>query len=374
MSRGDSLSGRLSRLKKDGLAPPVHDLKTQSSQNKTSLPGWREDADCFWSRKVEYPNPLPDSFTGSLLIPEDWKSENLIFYDTETTGLSTGAGTIPFLIGFGRLKGETFSITQYFLSDYPGEKALMEQLKRDFSGDVIFVSYNGKSYDSHLINTRFLMNGIPVNPRKEVDLLYMSRRLWKNRLSDCRLGTVEEKILSLKRGADIPGGEIPDVWFDFLKNGATEKLELVFSHNLQDIHTLTFLLAKLEEIISGNGTGLEFDRFALGKFLLINGKNEGIMILRKEWEKGDRRAGIFLSLFLKRAGQWSEAVHIWEQMNSRGNNIFSIEELAKYYEHKMGLPEKALSLVDGLLKSPYPLSEEIREKLVHRRKRLIEKR
>jgi len=216
MSKRSSLSGRLSRLKKDGLSPHKNNAdspeKKSGSIVRTFPPGWEEIYPSVWRRIELKENVLPSEFKNSLLVPENTNVENLIFYDTETTGLSTGAGTIPFLIGLGRVRGVNFEIVQYFLADYPGEPLLLEALKKDFPEDCFYVSYNGKSYDSHLINTRFLLNRITYSHREEIDLLYVCRRLWKKKLENCRLGTIEEQVLQIKRGPDIPGAEIPDVF------------------------------------------------------------------------------------------------------------------------------------------------------------------
>lgn len=377
MSRRGSLSGRLSRLKKDGMSTS-HLKKAAKSSEKSSgakiqLKGWDEIYPFVWRRAELKKNILPPLFEDSLLLPEYTSAGQLIFYDTETTGLSTGAGTIPFLIGLGRVRGNDFEIIQYFLADYPGEQQLLETLKSDFPRESLYVSYNGKSYDSHLINTRFLLNRITYSYREEIDLLYMSRRLWKNILENCRLGTIEEKILRIKRGPDIPGGEIPDVWFDFLKTGNLEKLELVFSHNLQDIYTLAVLLNAIETIYRECPDDLEYDKLALAKLYLFHGSERGIQSLQNEFDSGKREAGQFLSLFYKRKKQWSSALNIWQKLNKHGYNLFAVEELAKYYEHIDKNPERALLIVNKMLKSPLSPSGEIRENLLYRKKRLLRK-
>ncbi|MBB6478679.1 ribonuclease H-like domain-containing protein [Spirochaeta isovalerica] len=374
MSRRDALAGRLARLKKDGLSPPVkktHGKVINQPFKLSHLDGWSEISPYVWKKTVSYENPLNEVYPQSLLLPQETRSDNLIFYDTETTGLSTGAGTIPFLIGIGCVNDRRFEITQLFLADYPGEIHLLEELNRLFREDAVFVSYNGKTYDSHLINTRFLMNGLRVKKRQEVDLLYTSRRLWKNILDNCRLGTIEKEIMSITRGPDIPGAEIPDVWFDFLKTGDTEKLERVFSHNLQDIYSLSLLLHQIEEIIEGKASHLSYDRFSLGRTLLFHNRHEGINLLQQELDRGNRKAGEFLSLYWKRHGEWDKSVAIWQRMNHRGYHYFSVEELAKFYEHKAKDYREALKYIDKILKGPVPPAQEIREKLIHRKKRLL---
>ncbi len=377
MSKRGSLSGRLSRLKKDGFAPPI---KGEMQKNKTVhnhpavlLPGWEEIYPSVWRRAVLKENILPFEFEESVLFQQIRESKNLIFYDTETTGLSTGAGTIPFLIGFGRVRESSFEIVQYFLADYPGEAQMLEALKRDFAVDSTFVSYNGKSYDSHLINSRFLLNRITYAQREELDLLYVSRRLWKTRLENCRLGTIEEQVLGIKRGPDIPGAEIPDVWFDFLKTGNTDKLKLVFSHNLQDIYSLSLLLNTVDIIYRDCPDGFKYDKYSLGKLLLFHGREGGLILLKNEYECGSREAGQFLSLHYKRGEEWDLALSIWKRLNKNGYNLFAVEEMAKYYEHKSTDYKKALSLVDKMLKSPLAPAGEKRERLIYRRERLKRK-
>ncbi|MBI9099279.1 MAG: ribonuclease H-like domain-containing protein [Spirochaetaceae bacterium] len=376
MSRRSSLSNRLSRLKKDGMAPQGRNIDSlkQRHSGETILPGWIEIYPSVWKRSVLKKNILPSFFSDSLIFPGNTESQKLIFYDTETTGLSTGAGTIPFLIGLGRVSGDDFEIIQYFLADYPGESSMLESLKREFTENSYYISYNGKSYDSHLINTRFLLNRLDYRRREEVDLLYLSRRFWRNKLENCRLGTIESEVLGINRGFDIPGSEIPDVWFDYLKTGNTNKLELVFSHNLQDIYSLSILLITIERIISEQPDDFAYDKYGLARFLMLKRPEIAIKLLHDEFEQGNRKAGQFLSLYYKREENWDSAVKIWRKLNTRGYNYFAVEELAKYYEHKRKDTSKALAVVDQILKSPFSPGGEKKERLLYRRERLLRNR
>ncbi len=377
MSRKGSLAGRLARLKKEGLSPPVKRDTNCSKTVKTervSLPsGWERIYPLVWKRSVRMGKILRDEFNNSLLLPDKTRAENLIFYDTETTGLSTGAGTIPFLIGLGWINGDSFEVIQYFLEDYPGEADMLTALKDDFTENGLCVSYNGKSYDSHLINTRFLMNRIKYKRGPEIDLLYLSRRLWRSKLENCRLGTIEKHILDIERGDDIPGNEIPDVWFDFLKTGDIEKLELVFSHNLQDIYSLSLLLEKIESIVEELPDLGDYDKLNLGRILLDSQKDKGLELIDREYQSGNREAGEYLSLYHKREGDWDNAMKIWKRLNKRGGNLFATIEMAKYYEHKLKDPLKALNTLDKLLKSPLSPTGDIKEDIIYRKKRLLRK-
>jgi hypothetical protein len=185
-----------------------------------------------------------------------------VFFDLETSGLSTGAGTLAFLAAFGLPEESSpaggrgsggglctrIKIIQYLLLDYPGETGFLEALAREFRPSTTLVSYNGKSFDAQILKTRCLMNGLapPVlNPLNHVDLLYSARRLWKTRLPNCSQGTVEGKILSLDREGDLPGAFAPDAWFTFLRSGDAAALLRICDHNARDILGLASLFGCL---------------------------------------------------------------------------------------------------------------------------------
>ena len=175
--------------------------------------------------------------------------ENLLFFDLETTGLSGGAGTVAFLAAFGRLLPVAdntcgansvyrLRVTQYLLLDYPGESDFLDALLPEFSARSFVVSYNGKSFDSQILKTRCLMNGIKPPEYLHADLLHPARRLWKNVLENCSQSTIEEKILDIDRSGDVPGAQAPEIWFDFLRTGNAEQLEGICDHNVRDIQGL----------------------------------------------------------------------------------------------------------------------------------------
>ena len=188
----------------------------------------------------------------SIIVPDlegkDMPSlKDFLFFDLETTGLSGGAGTVAFLAAFGRFcaKGKLV-ITQYLLLDYPGEPGFIESVVNEITNEQqVIVSYNGKCFDSQILNTRCLMNGIkpPVYPH--VDLLHPARRLWKRIISDCSQSSVETQILRLDRTGDIPGSLAPEIWFEFLKTGRTDRLTGICDHNTSDIYGLASILAEM---------------------------------------------------------------------------------------------------------------------------------
>ena len=202
------LSARLSRLKKGkalySTMPPVR--TAQKEQDDGTIPeGWEVIDRDVWRREIWSSNPLCRLKLSGLISPRDISVEDWLFFDTETTGLSGGAGNTAFLIGLGRVQGDEFLTIQYFLRDYPGEPLLLNLLKKELQKGKLFISYNGKTFDSHLLQTRFLMNRIPFQFGPQLDLLYPVRRLYKRTLPDCRLGTTETFLLNKPRKARYSG-------------------------------------------------------------------------------------------------------------------------------------------------------------------------
>lgn len=370
------LAGRLSRIKHNQenvkkVIPPV-------GENKLDLPGWEEITPFVWKKEQVYHDiSLP---TASYLLEHKtgrpYSLSDLVFYDTETTGLSTGAGTYVFLTGWGFFKGDSFRLIQLFMADYPGETDYLEVIRKAFSEEKIFVSYNGRAYDKHVLDTRFLMNRMKCGWKYQYDLLYPSRALWKGVFSDCRLGTLEEKILGETRELDISGAEIPRIWLNFVKTGIQKRLENVFSHHAHDIRTLALLFGKIAEIETGGYETLNESQGnapGWGSYLYRQGLSEKAAEIWKDAfeQRGERKAGFYLAEHFKRTGNWEEAETLWLALNSN-LSLRAGTELAKYWEHRKKDIPAALNLTEKMLR--LPLTPENRQLLQHRYKRLKRKR
>lgn len=184
--------------------------------------------------------------------------ERLVFLDTETTGLAGGAGTIAFLVGVGRLGRDVLELRQWLLTAFAGEAAMLEQLAATLAADAVLVSFNGKSFDVPLLDTRAQLHGRAsrLRGRPHIDLLHALRRAHGRQLPDCRLQTAEVHLLGLKRTDDLPGEQAPAAWRAWLACGESERLNEVLAHNRNDLLSTAMLLAMLasEERV---GSGLE---------------------------------------------------------------------------------------------------------------------
>ncbi|MEM6958779.1 MAG: ribonuclease H-like domain-containing protein, partial [Myxococcota bacterium] len=95
---------------------------------------------------------------------EDVDPQHMLLIDTETTGLSTGAGTLPFLVGVGFFEDASLCIEQMLLTQRSDEPALLRCLAERIESASCLVSYNGKSFDWPLLRSRFVLNRVPVPP------------------------------------------------------------------------------------------------------------------------------------------------------------------------------------------------------------------
>jgi hypothetical protein len=177
------------------------------------------------------------------------------YFDTETTGLSTGAGTVIFLAGVARLDAGRVRVRQYLLPDYPHEPALLRALAGDLARASRLVTYNGRAFDLPMLAARLTVHGLfreqASVPGRHDDLLPDARRLFRRPLGGARLADVEAGILGVRRTSDCPGSEVPARYFGFLRGGSPDVLSVVLDHNCQDVVSLVLLDAELCTLRAG---------------------------------------------------------------------------------------------------------------------------
>lgn len=303
-----------------------------------------------------------------------------VFLDTETTGLAGGAGTYIFLVGVGYFEGDQFCVRQYFMRDFNEERALLSAVNELLSNFEAIVSYNGKTFDFPLIQSRFIMSGMKLNLENpgHFDLLYPARRLWKRRLENCSLSTVERDILGVIRENDVPGYLVPEIYFRYLKTKDARALKQVFEHNLQDILSLVALVSRMCVLVEDplNNTEYGMDIFSIGKMFDEERRYEQSIHYYTEALKhnlAEEEVSEILrlaSFAYKRQGKWEEAEKIWKEIIERNREFiyYPYEELAKYYEHYLKDYQKAETIVEEALNIGKNIF--LREKLQYRLNRI----
>jgi uncharacterized protein YprB with RNaseH-like and TPR domain len=248
----------------------------------------------------------------------------LLFLDLETTGLMGGAGTYAFLVGCGWFEGGTFRVRQFLMSSVTGERGLLRALSDLGRACGTVVSYNGKSFDLPLIDTRFLFHRLPspFEGMPHVDMLHPARRLWRplgdERVAEttgyrrqataetgygdrdgtavglsesarswarkpralrtspgtppgvpaadtaCRLAMLERTLCGFAREGDVPGFEIPERYFTYVRTGDARPLEGVLEHNRLDLLSLALVTSHACQLLDEGPHAARGPREALG--------------------------------------------------------------------------------------------------------------
>ena len=337
--------------------------------------------------------------------------EAYAFLDVETSGLAGGTGTYAFLVGVGRFLStdseadkrtgtdagtdkrikadgqKVFQLKQFFMRDPAEEAAMLEGLSEFLAPCAALVTFNGKAFDAPLLTTRYALQNVPSPLRDfaHLDLLPLARRLWRDRLPSRALKYLEENILSAPRTTEeVPGYEIPYLYFDYLRTRDARPLKGVFYHNAMDVvamaallsHTVTILEDPFGELVEHG-----LDVVALAKLFEDLGRwdtaarlfEHGLEMNLPEtdfWTAVQR-----LSRLQKRRGDLETALRLWEQAAGRGQ-VYAHIELAKYYEHQcrdyteaLKWTHSAMSLVAELNIPRYEYNHWMQE-LNHRQERL----
>ena len=290
--------------------------------------------------RVALPEPralsLHQTLSGSLPNLPVAETEDWVCFDTETTGLAGGSGTLAFLVGLARPAGDALTVRQFLLTGFGGEAELLARAAR-WVGAASLISYNGRSFDAPLMSTRCRMNGQPdwIAGRAHLDLLHAVRRAFARGWSDCRLATVEQRLLGIARQDDLPGAEVPAAWFAYVREGDASRLGKVLDHNRQDVISLARLVPPLVDAYARPGQ-LRADVEAVAQSWLKHGEEERALTMLHGCaaELSDRGLHLLARLY-RRAGRWAEAYRIWRRL-AGGRDPGAIEHLAKYHEHVRG--------------------------------------
>lgn len=181
-----------------------------------------------------------------------------VFFDLETTGLSGGAGTFAFLVGISAFDDSGAFVTRQYVVPRPAdERPMLQAVARRLSTAGALVSFNGRSFDAPLLETRFLYHRLSWTAGRvpHVDVLHPARRFWRQESADgdvssCSLGTLERVLLGAHRLDDVPGFEVPARYFQFVRSGDARPLAGVLEHNRMDLLSLAGLTARLLRLLN----------------------------------------------------------------------------------------------------------------------------
>jgi uncharacterized protein YprB with RNaseH-like and TPR domain len=287
-------------------------------------------------------------------IPEP---DKILFFDTETTGLAGGTGVFAFLVGLGFVSGSRFLVIQLFMPGFGDEPAMLEMVSKIAKSFTHIASFNGKMFDLPLLSTRFALSRIEntLACKPHLDLLHLSRPVWKRKLESCSLKSLEKHILGIQREGDIDGALIPEVYFNWLRSGNPEKLPDVISHNQLDVSSMYRLLEVVGSLYQDpNSSHYEspLEMLGLARYLDKKGHQElASPLLQKATDTNQiatkDEAWTRLGLLHKKKGDISKAAECFHKVSlNTEHSVTALCELAKHYEHTQKDYNKALELTN----------------------------
>lgn len=305
---------------------------------------------------VETRQDLPPALDGLAWLPEPVDAARpLVLLDTETTGLGSGTGTLPFLVGLGTWEGDAFVTRQLLLPEQSDEAGYLDAVEALIPPDACLVSYNGRAFDWPLLVTRYRLHGRrPPAYAEHLDLLPLARMIWKHRLPDARLASVEAGVCGVQRAHDLPGGLVPARYLDYLRSGHGGLLREVLEHNRQDVVSMALLLlvlslelAPVARTGSPSGAVHPGDLGGLGRAYARRRRHEEALAcfdaamerLLEPWQ-AQRYEGIAMdrARTLTRMGRRVEAEGAWHAIALEGGRhaAWAWLHVAKHREHDAG--------------------------------------
>ncbi len=341
----------------------------------------------FFSEPI---NPQIIQWADPLFSDKELNLDSILFLDTETTGLSGGTGTIPFMVGVGRFSGDVFTTCQTFLRNPAEERAQLELLDEFLAGSKSIATYNGKGFDIPILKSRYTLNNrpSPFDNLAHFDLLPLSRRMWKRRLENRSLKDIEVEILGFHRSQmEVPGWEVPLLYFDYLRSGNPEPMKGVFYHNAIDIQSLAALFLYMNRMISEldrDHNILPIDLLSLAIQHESTGQIEKAIslyerLLENELPKQyDTELRLRYARIMKRNGDFLKAQVILDS-SEQNMDIHRIIQLAKVLEHQqrditsaLKWTEIAISQLDDSVQDDHSIiKQRLKLDLLRRRNRLL---
>ncbi|MGV2938488.1 ribonuclease H-like domain-containing protein [Mesobacillus sp. LC4] len=407
-----SLKNKLNRLKphiKSGVEKPkIEPAKAEGTPEIPFLDVWEQeqvspfyfDGQYCLVREVSYPLDHQHGnyqFGDFLEAVSLWNKEqtkhplsavghtpnDLVFFDTETTGLGGGAGNTIFLLGHASISGDSVKLKQHILPN-PGAEVALYQSFLTNADYTTLVTYNGKAFDWPQVKTRHTLvrDHVPKLPSYgHFDLYHAARRLWKHKIERMKLSIVEQEVLGLERKDDIPGFLAPMIYFDFLERKDPEGLLGVIKHNETDILSLLTLYTHLTfQILGRDRTQTPRETYEVGRWFSYLGQSEeakqaftGLLDDGNEEEVSAKHA---LAFEYKKQKEWHKAVELWIESAAKGTQKQQLEaciELAKHFEHRaknLGLAMKYCLLAEeihhknkGTAKKDMIFAEELKNRI-----------
>ncbi|MGD8274396.1 MAG: ribonuclease H-like domain-containing protein [Thiohalocapsa sp.] len=277
-----------------------------------------------------------------------------IAMDTETSGLAGGTGTWVFLVGLAHWRNDRLELIQYLLTRLDAEADFLACVRAELTQAALLLSYNGKTFDLPLLSARLRLARMEdvANDIPHLDLLHPVRRAFAPRWPDCRLASVEQRLLGHRRAGDLPGAEAPAAWLDWLRRGDGHRLQGVLAHNRTDLVSVAALPARLAAAhLAPAAYGADPLRIARWRLAAGDAEAARRVLAHVGAAAMEPEARYLLGGLHARAGDWSAALELWQRLDAEGHTG-ACEALSKHFEHRVKDPAQALAYARRLPPGP----------------------
>lgn len=169
-----------------------------------------------------------------------------LFVDIETTGLSPKNSFI-YMIGMAYYEGGAWCFKGLFAENAADEETILKEFKAFSSSYTTLIHFNGNRFDLPFIKERLAANGIEshLDGFDGIDI-YKRITPYKHILgiSNCKQKTIEE-YLGIDRIDEYSGGELINVYKEYMENKNLDLYDLLFQHNHDDLLGMLMILPML---------------------------------------------------------------------------------------------------------------------------------
>ena len=328
------------------------------------------------------PTPFGDAALRQDVIPLpalDPDPGSVAYVDTETTGLTGGAGTYVFAAAVARPIDCGLRVAQLFLPQLGMEAAFLHALREELEPAEAVATFNGGSFDLPVLRTRWVMARMPgeLMHSPHVDLLTLVRALYRHRLESCTLRLVEEHVLGYERDDPIPSALVPDAYFDYLHAGPGSLLEAALEHNRLDVISLVHLQSRLLLRLQGGEADMDAaDWLALGRHRFRRGaRADGWRALRNatSFAEGEAAAtaGLLITRRLVRRGSIASADRLLHWLESSVSEDIRVSVArAMLLEWRRRDPRQALTVVEAARRRMPDAAQDLEHRLARLRRKV----
>lgn len=219
-------------------------------------------------------------------ITDEIFTKDSIFFDIETTGFSP-TNSVIYLIGCMYRHGGSIVIEQFFAENKSEEKDVLTAFMKLLTRYKTVISFNGIGFDLPFIKAKCEYFGIThsLHQFEQLDIFKQVGNIkFLLKQANYKQKTIEA-FLDIQRDDKYSGGELINVYEDYVKSHQATSERLLLLHNYEDVLGMLDLLPILtyEKILAG---GFDIEHVEISPYTSYEGEagNEFIITLNNHYE------------------------------------------------------------------------------------------